>query len=176
MKYCYSMIRSEGRGFGLMGQLLFDLKELSYYGVVFLERHRNHYKECVVEDFYEMFKEHITYSFLTDYSYKGGQWNSGAFVFLMNEEMQKVLVELSENSLFFRDERGQITSPFWDLCLFRKDGTLLLGTVSHELEADLYLTEEERDRLNVDIEFRKEKLEYETAELARFTIPLYDEK
>ena len=170
------MIRSEGREYGLMGPLLFDLKELTHYGVMFLERHRNHYKDYVVENFFEMFKDYVTYSFLTDRSYKGEGWNSGVFVFLMNEEMQKILVELSENSLFFRDELGQITSPFWDLCLFRKDGTLLLGTVSHELEADLYLTEEERDRLNVDVEFRKEKLEYETAELAKFTIPLYDKE
>jgi hypothetical protein len=64
----------------------------------------------------------------------------------MDDEMVEILVELSENNLFFHDEFKQVTSPFWDLCLFREDGSLLLGTVSHEYDADFYLTEEEMER------------------------------
>ncbi|MBQ8589317.1 MAG: hypothetical protein IJ486_02560 [Firmicutes bacterium] len=80
-----------------------------------------------------------------------------------------------ENNLFFHDEFGQVTSPFWDLCLFREDGSLVLGTLLHEHDADLYLTEEGMKRLGLNVEFRKEKLEFESASLAKFTIPMYDE-
>ena len=44
-----------------------------------------------------------------------------------------------------------------------------------ELMRSILLTEEERDRMTAAIELRKEKLEFETAALAKFTIPLFDD-
>ncbi|MBR6501209.1 MAG: hypothetical protein IKT25_06860 [Firmicutes bacterium] len=183
-RYRYSLIRgggfdricNENYGEERMRPILQDLLDKAHYGVLFLERRRNGYTDKQVESFYEMIEDHLTYSFLTNRSYMGVHGNSGAFVFKMDEEMLETLVELSENNLFFHDEFGQVSSPFWDLCLFREDGSLVLGTVSHEYDADLYLTEEEMERLGLDVEFRKEKLEFEAASLAKFTIPLYDEE
>ena len=183
-RYRYSLIRgggfdricNENYGEERMRPILQDLLDKAHYGVLFLERRRNGYTDKQVESFYEMIEDHLTYSFLTNRSYMGVHGNSGAFVFRMDDEMVEILVELSENNLFFHDEFKQVTSPFWDLCLFREDGSLLLGTVSHEYDADFYLTEEERDRMTAVIELRKEKLEFETASLAKFTIPLYDEE
>lgn len=172
----FSQIQCENFGEDLMRPLLRKLSDKAHYGVLFLNRRRNGYSDQQVEAFYELLEDHITYSFLTNQSYMGNQRDSGAFVFRMDEAMVEILVVLSENNLFFHDEFGQVTSPFWNLCLFREDGSLLLGTVSHEFDADLYLTQDEMEGLDLEVKYRKSKVEYEVAELAKFTIPLYEEE
>lgn len=175
MRRCYHLIDEGKTNEKLMGSLLRGLERQCHYGVMFIEWQRNRFSDDLIEFFWGKFEKYVTYSFQTRTSYMEHWARKGAFVFLMTSEMIEILVDLSEGNLFFRDEFNQITCPFCDLCLFRKDGTLLLGTVSHEKIADLYLTEDEKSQLNVEAEFKKEKLEYERAEIAKFTVPLYDE-
>jgi len=155
-----------------LNQILYDIQDYVHYGVLFVEWRRNFFGDRGIKFFLDEIENHLLYSFTTDYCYASNRGRRDAFVFKMNNDMLQILINMSENNLFFYDEHGLETSPLRDLCLFRSDETLLLGTYSHEKIADLYLTEEEESNLWIEYDMEKRELRGKELTLSNFHIPM----
>lgn len=69
-------------------------------------------------------------------------------IYHFNEETIQILNSYLDN-LFFIEENGEWSVMPQDICFFRKDKTLFLGTVSHENIAEFFLSEEEYNEITI---------------------------
>lgn len=74
-------------------------------------------------------------------------------VYKFNEETKRILNSYIDN-LFFeaKNKRESLNMPM-DICFFRKNKTLFLGTVSHESIASFYLSDQEYNKIKLPAEF-----------------------
>ncbi len=142
-----------------MKQLLVQLEELSSYMVLFVDLQMTTFDWESYRYYFNKMKDKLLYRYHTTNSYACQSVDKIGHILKSDIDVINVIAELSENHLSFQDAYGKMTNPFADLCLLRDDKWLLLGTLSHEGMADLFLTEEEEANRYISCELQRYDVE-----------------
>ena len=106
------------------------------------------------------------------YAMRPWMWKKEISVFQYNEATKKILMENIDDLFRFPGIYEGFSDAPQDICFFRKDQTILLGSVTHEFIADIYLTELEVAENEVPLGFSLKTKFRSLAEIYYTRVPL----
>lgn len=81
--------------------------------------------------------------------YRPWMWKKEITVYPFHDSTKKLLKQNIDDLFLFPETDKQFSDAPQDICFFRADQTMLIGTVTHEYIADIYLTELEKAKNHI---------------------------